>query len=328
MEFPGFILNLPQTEAHKPDQGILYDLLIVGGGPAAMSAVIYAARKMLNCALITIDFGGLIRETSEIENYLGFQSIDARDLVARFEEHVRSFRIPVLTGAAVKEIRKQNGDFLLLTESGQQFSGKTVIFAAGEGHRQLLIPGSKEFVGRGISYCTTCDAPFFREKKVIIAGGGNSAFTTAIDLMRVHAEITMINFAEDWQADGTLQQRVKKYDRIQFLDHHEILRIEGSKSVESVVIKNRSTGQEVSIQVDGIFIEIGLVPNSGPVKNLAQLNRIGEVIIDCTCRTNIPGLFSAGDVTAIPHKQIIISAGDGAKAALSAYDYLIETAKI
>ena len=328
MEFPGFILNLPQSEAHKPDQGVLYDLLIVGGGPAAMSAALYAARKMLNLALITIDFGGLIKETSEIENYLGFQSIHAGELAARFEEQVKNFASPLLVGVAVKEVRKQGGDFLVLTESGEQFSGKTVIFAAGERHRELLIPGGKEFAGKGVSYCATCDAPFFREKRVIIAGGGNSAFTTAFDLMRVNATITMINFAEGWNADEILQQRVKKYDRIQFIDHHEILRIEGANSVESVGIKNRSTGQETRMQVDGIFIEIGLVPNSGPVKDLAALNQIGEVIIDCSCRTNIPGLFSAGDVTAVPHKQIIISAGDGAKAALSAYDYLIETDKI
>ncbi|MFZ5906053.1 MAG: NAD(P)/FAD-dependent oxidoreductase [Nitrospirota bacterium] len=329
MESPGFILNLPVAgERPQPEQNTLYDMLIVGGGPAAMSAVIYAARKMLTLALITIDLGGLIRETTEIENYLGFQSVDAKDLVARFEEHIRSFPIPIQTGAAVHEIRKEGEEFLVLTESGERFSGRTVLFATGARHRELPIPGGKEFIGRGVSYCATCDAPFFKDKPVIIVGGANSAFTTALDLMRVNATITMINIRDGWQADETLQQRVRRHDRVQFLDNHEITRIEGTQAVKSAVIKNLTTGQERSMQIDGVFVEIGLVPNSAPVKNLAALNGAGEVIIDCSCHTSIPGLFSAGDVTSVPHKQIIVSAGDGAKAALSAYDYLVETAKI
>ncbi len=329
MEFPGFILNPDViTSFRKADPNTLYDLLIVGGGPAAMSAAIYAARKMIKMAIITIDFGGLMNEASEIENYLGFQNINARDLVSKFEEHVMSFEIPASYGIPVKEIKKEGNKFVVLLDDGTIYSSKTIIFATGERHRELQVPGGREFVGKGISYCATCDAPLFSNKKVIIVGGGNSAFTTAIDLSKVNAEIILVNTQKGWQADEVLKRRVKKYDKVNFLDNHEIIRIEGKDKVESSIIKNRDTGEEKRIDIDGIFIEIGLLPNSSPVKNLVKLNERGEVIVDCLCRTNIAGFFSAGDVTSVPYKQIIISAGEGAKAALSAYDYLVQTYQI
>jgi alkyl hydroperoxide reductase subunit F len=329
MEFPGIILDtLIIAQLRKPDQNTLYDMLIVGGGPSAMSAAVYAARKMINLAILTIDFGGLMNETSEIENYLGFQNINAKDLVSRFEEHVKSFEIPASYGIPVKEIKKRDNTFSIFLEDGTSYSGRTIIYATGERHRELSVPGGKEFVGKGISYCATCDAPLFKNKKVIIVGGGNSAFTTALDLTRVNAEIILVNAQKGWQVDEILKQRVKKYDKVHFLDNHEIIRIEGKDKVESSIIKNRDTGEEKRIDIDGIFIEIGLVPNSAPIRNLVELNEQGEVIVDCLCRTSVPGFFSAGDVTSVPYKQIIISAGEGAKAALSAYDYLVQTSQI
>ncbi len=190
------------------------------------------------------------------------------------------------------------------------------------------MPGEKELVGKGVAYCATCDAPLFKDKKVMIVGGGNSAFTTALDLLRANAENILVNFISGWQADETLQQRVKRFEKVQFLDYHEVLFIEGKDKVEAVVIRNRKTSEEKRMNVDGIFVEIGLLPNSDPVKNLVELNKQGEVIVDCSCRTSVPGLFGAGDVTTVPHKQIIISAGEGAKAALSAYDYLVRNSQI
>jgi NADH-dependent peroxiredoxin subunit F len=329
MELPQFILDTSIiTEANPPDQQTVYDMLILGGGPAAMSAAVYAARKILNIALITVDFGGQIKETWEVENYLGFQSINANDLASRFQEHVESFHIPIAMGVAVKDISKKDTIFTVFMEDGRNFLGKTVIYATGEHHRRLAVPGEKEFTGKGVSYCALCDAPLYKDKKVMVVGGGNSAFTTALDLSRGNAEIILINLVQGWQADSILQQRVRKYQRIQFLDFHEVIRIEGEKTVESAVLRDRSTGEEKRFIVDGIFIEIGLLPNSDPVKNLAKLNERREVIVDCSCRTNVSGLFAAGDVTTIPHKQIIISAGDGAKAALSAYDYLVQTSQL
>jgi len=329
MELPQFILDTSSfTHANPPDQNTLYDMLILGGGPAAMGAAIYAARKLLKIAIITIDFGGQIRETWEVENYLGFQNINAKDLADRFQEHVESFNLPVAVGAAVKEIRKNDKIFTVLTESGMNFIGKTVIYATGEQHRRLSVPGEKEFSGKGVTYCAICDAPLFKDKRVIIVGGGNSAFTTALDLSRGNAEIVLVNIAEGWQADAILQQRVREYHNIEFLVSHEVIRIEGSNHVETAVVRNRSTGEERRLSVVGIFVEIGLLPNSAPAGNLANLNERGEVIVDCVCRTNVPGFFAAGDVTTIPHKQIIISAGEGAKAALSAYDYLVQTSQV
>jgi alkyl hydroperoxide reductase subunit F len=329
LEFPGIILDISSiSPLRKPDHNAIYDMLILGGGPAALSAAVYSARKMLNLALITLDFGGQIEETSEVENYLGFQSIKARDLVTRFEEHVKSFDIPVSIGVSIMEVKKKEDIFTVLMEDGTTFSGRTVIFATGERHRQLNVPGEKEMVGKGVTYCATCDAPLFKGKKVIVVGGGNSAFTTAIDLLKVDAEIILVNFASRWQADETLKQRVNQSNKVQFFDSHEILRIEGKEKVEAAVIRNRKNGEEKRVIADGIFLEIGLLPNSDPVKNLVELNNQGEVIIDCFCRTSVPGLFGAGDVTTVPHKQIIISAGEGAKAALSAYDYLVKYSQI
>ena len=329
MEFPEFILNTSSlTQANPPDQQTVYDMLILGGGPAAMSAAVYAARKMLNLAVLTLDFGGQIKETWEVENYLGFQNINANDLADRFLEHVNSFHFPVGLGVAVKEVSKNDTIFIVTMEDGACFMGKTVIYAAGERHRWLGIPGEKEFTGKGVTYCSVCDAPLYKDKRVVIVGGGNSAFTAALDLLRGNAEITMVNIVQGWQADAILQKRVKEYEKIEFLDSHEVIHIEGGKKVEGAVLRNRSTGEEKRIFVDGIFVEIGLLPNSDPVRNLLKLNQEGEIIVDCTCRTDVSGFFAAGDVTVIPHKQIIVSAGEGAKAALSAYDYLVQTSQI
>jgi alkyl hydroperoxide reductase subunit F len=328
MELPGIILDISSlSPIRKPDKNTVYDILILGGGPASMSAAVYAARKMVNVAIITLDFGGLMNETSEIENYLGYQNINAKDLVSRFEEHVKSFDIPINLGVSIVEVKKKDDIFIVLMEDGTSFSGHTVVYATGERHRQLLISGEKEFIGKGVSYCSTCDAPLFKNKKVIIAGGGNSAFTTAFDLLRVNADVVLVNFVSGWQAEETLKQRVLKFEKIKLLDFHEILRIEGKDKIETVVIRDRKTSEEKPVNADGIFIEIGLLPNSEPVKNLVELNKQGEVIVDSFCRTNVPGLFAAGDVTSITYKQIIISAGEGAKAALAAYDYLIKTLK-
>ena len=329
MDFPGIVLDTSLfTQSLPPDSHATYDMLVLGGGPAAMSAAIYAARKMLKIAILTLNFGGQLKETSSIENYLGFQSIHANDLVSRFDEQVKSFNFPIGMGVAIKEVIKENDLFSVLMEDGARFSGRTIIFATGESHRRLKIPGEEEFIGRGVAYCATCDAPLYRGKKVLVVGGGNSAFTTALDLARGNAEITLVNVAQGWQADASLREKVAGYEKAEFLNLHELMSIEGSEHVEYAILKNNRTGEERTVPVDGIFIEIGLLPNSHPVAKLVNLNDMGEVVVDCLCRTDVPGFFAAGDVTTVPHKQIIISAGEGAKAALTAYDYLVETAQI
>jgi alkyl hydroperoxide reductase subunit F len=324
VEFPAFSLDTSFLEqAKEPELDVIYDLLILGGGPAAMSAGVYAARKMMKLAIITKDFGGQVRETSEVENWMGFQSINAKDLADMFEEHVKSFDIPVSLGTATAECKKEADTFRVRTEDGRVFSSRTVIVATGKRHRRLNVPGEKELVGRGVAYCATCDAPFFKGKRVVVAGGGNSAFTTAVDLLKVGAEVTLVNFIKGWQADAALQARVKQTDQVSLLDHHQVVRIEGKDKVTGVVVKDRENEREAKLDADGIFVEIGLIPNNESVKDLVDLNEQGEVIVDCSCRTSVEGLYGAGDVTTVPHKQIVIAAGEGAKAALSAYDYLI-----
>ena len=329
MDFPSFTLDTSLLEeATDPDQELTYDLLILGGGPAAMSAAVYAARKMMSCAMITKDFGGQVRETSEVENWLGFQNINAKDLADSFEEHVKSFDIPVKLGTAITAITKQGDTFAVSTDEGTSYHSHTVLLSTGKRHRPLNVPGEKKLVGKGLAYCATCDAPFFKKKKVVVAGGGNSAFTTVLDLLKVEASITVVNAIKGWQADTSLVERVKRAGTVRLLDSHEIVKIEGTDQVTGVVVKDRESGTEEHLAAHGIFVEIGLLPNSELVKNLVELNEHGEVVVDCLSQTSVEGFYAAGDVTTVPHKQIVIAAGEGAKAALSAYDYLMRKSLI
>jgi alkyl hydroperoxide reductase subunit F len=329
VDFPTFTLDTALlAEAKEPEADLTYDLLILGGGPAAMSAAVYAARKMLTIALLTRDFGGQIRETSEVENWLGFQNINAKDLADSFEEHVKSFSIPIGLGTVISEVTKQEDTFRVSADNGSVYSGRTLILATGKRHRPLNVPGEKELVGRGVAYCATCDAPLYKGKKVVVAGGGNSAFTTAMDLIKVEAEVTLVNFLRGWQADEVLQNRMKQGEKLTFLDYHQVTKIEGEQRVTGVVVKSRETDVEQTLEANGIFVEVGLLPNNDMVKDLVELNDQGEVIVDYMCRTSVEGLYGAGDVTTVPHKQIVIAAGEGAKAALSAYSYLINKSLI
>lgn len=324
MDLPGFSLDLGSLkQAREPEPDQTYDLLILGGGPASMSAAVYAARKMLSLAIITRDFGGQVLETSEIENWLGYQNINAKEMVSQFEEHVKSFDLPVAVNAEITRVFREDGVFKVETKKGRTYQGKTVLISTGKRHRPLDIPGEKEFSGKGVAFCATCDAPFYKKKKVVVVGGGNSAFTAAVDLIKVEAQITMVNFVKGWSADKALQERVGKSGRAELLDYHEAVEIRGGDKVEAAVVRDRKSGKERTIEADGVFVEIGLISNTGPVKDLVLLNKEGEIEVDCSCRTSREGVFAAGDVTTVPYKQIIIAAGEGAKAALAAYDYLV-----
>ncbi len=320
----------------QPDPGVVYDLLILGGGPAAMTAAVYAARKMMKVAVLTDEFGGQMGDTTEIENYMGFQMISGRELVEKFVEHMKSFNVPAAQGEKVKEVTHEgqvppegsyrtwhDGDrFKATLESGTAYTSQTVIMATGKRYKTLNIPGEKEFAGRGVSYCEICDAPFFKGKKVVVAGGGNSGFTAAMDLMRIAGDVTVINHSPGWKADRVLFDPVQKNPNVTLLDNHEIESIEGTTKVTAVHVVDNSSGEKKAIPADGVFVEIGGVPNSGPVRGLAKLTQYRELMIDCGCRTSVEGLFGAGDVTTVPYKQVVVSAGEGAKAALSAYEHL------
>jgi len=323
MEISGLSFDLSVLHERKPPEPeTLYDILILGGGPAAMAAAIYAARKMMKLALITKDFGGQVSSTSEIGNYLGFQTITGSDLVEKFKEQVMQFDIPIAVDEKVVEVKKERNYFSIRVERGVTYRSRTVIVATGKRNRTLNVPGEKELTGKGVAWCSICDAPFFKNKKVVIAGGGNSAVSAALDLLKVAEAVTIVNFEKGWQADEILIESVKKNKKLIMLDYHQIMAIQGSEKVIGVKVKNRTTEEESDIPADGVFIEIGLLPNSEFVRDLVQLNDFNEMIVDCACRTNVEGLFGAGDVTTVPYKQIVISAGEGSKAALAAYDYL------
>jgi alkyl hydroperoxide reductase subunit F len=312
--------SLGQDNRPGPDE--VFDVLIIGGGPAAMAAAVYAARKMLKVALVARDFSGQTGTTSEVENYLGFQTIRGLELADRFVEHVKQFNVPMEQGQKVVEVKKEGDVFKSVLEDGRELGSRTAIVATGKRSRPLGVPGEKELAGRGVAYCATCDAPFFRNRRVVVAGGGNSALTAAQDLLKVASEVTVVNFAPGWQADAVLMTSARRHEHVRLLDNTAIVRIEGEGKVTGVTVKDRATGEESLIETDGVFVEIGLLPNTDLVKNLARLNDAGELVVDCHCRTSVEGLFGAGDVTTVPYKQIVISAGEGAKAALSAYDHL------
>ena len=308
---------------NPPDPNTVYDVLVLGGGPAATTAAVYAARKMLHLALITYDFQGQVASTSEIENYMGFQTITGRELAEKFTEQAKQFGFPIGQGEYVKAVTKDGGVFAVEMTGGAVYRGRTVVASLGKRDRPLGVPGEDTFHGRGVAYCATCDAPFYRGLKVLVAGGGNSGFTAALDLAKIAEQVTLINIAEGFIADEVLQQQVRTFDNVTFADKTEVVEIRGEQVVTGVTLRDLRTGRTRDAAVDGVFVEIGLIPNSEPLKDLVALNRYGEVVVDAGCATDVEGFFAAGDMTSVPHKQIIISAGEGAKAALSAYEYLV-----
>jgi len=319
----GFKIILPGREERGLKEGHLYDLAIVGGGPAGLTAAVYAARKKLDALLISKDIGGQTLLTSDIENYMGYQYVSGRELAAKFEEQVRKYPIDVAIGEKVETLKPDNGIFTLRTASGKETAARTVIVATGKRSRPLGVPGERELVGRGVSYCAVCDAPLFAGKDVVVVGAGNSGATAVVDLLKIASKIYVVDVIETWRADPVLVERIGTSEKVKILFDHEVVRILGADRVEGIVLRSRKSGEEVELPVQGVFIEIGLIPNSDLVQGVVELNEYGEIVVDCRSRTSVPGIFAAGDVTTVPEKQIIIAAGEGAKAALAAYAYLI-----
>ncbi len=301
----------------------MYNLAILGGGPAAMTAALYAARKKLNTFLLAKDIGGQMMLTTEIENYIGFQQITGAELTDRFYKNFSHFgEVDKRIGESVTGIKVLEKAFEISTDV-HTYQARAVIIATGKRSRPLGVPGEKELAGRGISYCSTCDAPLFGGREVAVIGGGNSAVQAVIDLLPIATKISIVNFAPAWQADPILLERIKNSEKVLTYLEWEVIKVLGEKRVTGIVIKNRENGEVKEIAIEGMFVEIGLIPNSEFVGDVVHLNKHREIIVDCYCRTNMPGIFAAGDVTTVSAKQIIVACGEGAKAALSAYDYLI-----
>jgi len=304
----------------------MFDLAILGGGPAGLSAAIYALRKLLKTCIVSKDLGGQILLTSEVENYLGFELISASELVQKFESQVNKFEIEQYLGEGTQKLSSRNGNFLIQTDQGTEIEAKAVLIATGKRSRQLNVPGEKEFAGRGISYCSTCDGPFFKDLPVAVIGGGNSAFEAAIDLLKLCPRVYLLNIMPEWQADEIYQRKILKDPKLVPMLKSRVKEIKGDDRVRSIIVETPEG--EKQIEARGVFVEIGLAPNSEFAKGFLAMNPAGEIIVDCQCRTSVEGVFAAGDVTTVPEKQIIIAAGEGAKAALTAYRWLIVNKKI
>jgi alkyl hydroperoxide reductase subunit F len=297
---------------------MILDLIIIGAGPAGITASVYASRKKMKFLVITKDIGGQAAWSSDIENYPGYQFITGPDLVAKFQEHMEKYGIQLNLNEEVTELEKKENIIYIKTTKAS-YKAKTVIISAGKKVKEIGVPGEKEYKNKGVAYCVTCDGPLFAEKDVAVFGGGNSALDAAIQMMNIANKVYLINVTDEFTGDYIMQEKLKNNPKVEILHNTRLESITGEKFVKSININTQGTKQ--TLDVEGVFIEIGLMPNSWFAKGLDK-NEKGEIKVNCANETNVPGIFAAGDVTSVPEKQIIIAAGDGAKAALGAFRYL------
>jgi len=319
-------LNISKNEENKVvpvDEKSIYDLIIIGGGPAGMTAAVYSLRKGLKTAIVTYDIGGQMLETFSIENYMGFRFIEGNNLVNKFASQIKQFELALLQGVYVTGIRKEEKIFYINTNNSKTYKARAVIIAAGKSYRKLGVKGEAEFTGRGVSYCATCDVPLYRDKRVVVVGGGNSGVEAAIELAKISKFVTVLQRGNNLTADKMLIRQLEQFNNKEIRLNAEVLEIIGDDRVKSIRFKEN--GQEKILDTDGVFVEIGLIPNTGFIKDFLRLNKYGEIPVDEFCRTEVEGCFGAGDISSVPEKQIIVAAGEGAKAALSAYRFLTNT---
>lgn len=309
-------LNKPQIDLNQT-----FDFVSIGGGPASYNASLYAKRKGLNVLIIAKKPGGQLLNTSSVDNYLGFKELSGEALYEEFREHVKSLDVLEMDDRLVNKIEKKNNLFHLTLDDYSVVMSKTVLVATGSNPRKLGVKGEVEFANAGVAYCAICDAPLFKGKDVIIAGGGNSAVEAAIDVAKIANHVTLVHRSQ-LRADQILIDKMRSQANIQVHLESQILEIEGDTKMRSIRVLDKQKNEEYRIEADGIFIEIGNIPNSDLVKDLVQLNERNEVIVNRKQETSLEGCYSAGDVTDTPYKQIIIATAEGAKAALAANEYI------
>lgn len=323
MEF-SLNLDLPRQTTMQvgEEKDKVFEVAIIGGGPAGMTAAVYCARKQLDTVMLSGDLGGQVLWTSGIENYMGYHYITGPELSKKFSEQIEQFPIKVSLQELVTAIKQDEKKiFHIATNKEKVFQARSLILATGKRSRDLGVPGEDTYRGRGVSYCSICDGPFFKGKKIVLAGGGNSAATAALEMLGLNSPVTMVNLVDGWQADPILMEKIK--DDVTLLDGHRITEIKGNgQRVTGVMVEPRTGGQSRELEAEGVFVEIGLLPNTDAFQSFVELNRQGEVVTDCFARTSRPGVYACGDCTSGPDKQIIIAAGDGAKAALAAYRFI------
>lgn len=318
-------------EAKKLDEKAPYDVLVVGGGPAGASAAIYAARKGIRTGFVAERFGGQVMDTLGIENFISVQETEGPKLVMAFEEHVKSYDVDIMNlqrASAItepgKDGNKNHGLIEVKLESGATLKSKAVILATGARWRELNVPGEKEYRGKGVAYCPHCDGPLFKGKPVAVVGGGNSGVEAAIDLAGFVAHVTLLQFDTELKADAVLQKKLRSLSNVSIITSAQTTEITGDgHKMNGLTYTDRVTGESKHLPLDAVFVQIGLVPNTDWLKGTVNLSKFGEIEINHHNATSLPGVFAAGDVTTTPYKQIIIAMGEGAKAALGSFDYLI-----
>ncbi|NMG47795.1 alkyl hydroperoxide reductase subunit F [Azoarcus communis] len=321
--------NAAERDARKLSDKAAYDVLVVGGGPAGAAAAIYAARKGIRTGVVAERFGGQVMDTMAIENFISVKYTEGPKLVASLEEHVKEYGVDVMNLQRVAKVVPGSEDGATLTEvqleNGAVLKSRAVIVATGARWREMNVPGEKEFRGKGVAYCPHCDGPLFKGKRVAVIGGGNSGVEAAIDLAGVVAHVTLLEFADELRADAVLQKKLYSLPNVTVIKSAQTTEVTGADKVNGLVYKDRKSDEVRRIELEGIFVQIGLLPNTDFLKGTLELTRFGEIIVDAKGQTSVPGVLAAGDCTTVPYKQIIIAMGEGAKASLAAFDHLIRT---
>ena len=300
---------------------VSYDVIVVGGGPAGVAAAVYSARKGLKTAIVAERIGGQVKDTVAIENLISVPQTTGAALAEALGKHVGAYPVTVLEHRRVEQIELAGKDKLLTLTGGERCSTQSLIIATGASYRRMNIAGEADYIGRGVAFCPHCDGPLYRNKRVAVIGGGNSGIEAAIDLANICAKVTVFEFLDELRADKVLQDKARSLPNVEiFVSSQTTEALGDGKKITGLRVKDRKTGAESLTELDGIFVQIGLSPNSAPFKDIVALNARGEIEVDAHCRTSAQGVYAAGDVTNTPYKQIIIAMGEGAKASLSAFE--------
>jgi alkyl hydroperoxide reductase subunit F len=305
-----------------------FDVLIVGGGPAGAAAAVYAARKGIRTGIVAERFGGQVRETMAIENFISVQHTEGPKLAVALEEHARSYGVDIMTMQRAQALvpAAPGAPIEVRLESGATLKARSVVLATGARWRDMNVPGEKEYRAKGVAYCPHCDGPLFKGKRVAVIGGGNSGVEAAIDLAGIVEHVTLLEFLPRLKADGVLQSKLNSLQNVTVHTNVQTTEVTGNgQKVDGLNYTDRATGEQHHVELAGVFVQIGLLPNTDWLKGAVNLTRFGEIEIDAKGATSAPGVFAAGDCTTVPYKQIVIAMGEGAKAALAAFDYLIRS---
>jgi alkyl hydroperoxide reductase subunit F len=316
--------NTAEKEAAKLSQKDTFDILIVGGGPAGAAAAIYAARKGVKTGIVTERFGGQVLDTLGIENFISIKETDGPKLVAHLEQHVKTYDVDIMNLQRAKSLQAANGQIEVTLENNATLRTKSVIISTGARWREMNVPGEKEYKNKGVAYCPHCDGPLFKGKRVAVIGGGNSGVEAAIDLAGIVQQVTLFEFDTKLRADAVLQKKLFSLANVTVILNALTTEVVGDGTrVNGLVYQDRATQESKGLELEGIFVQIGLLPNTDWLKGTVELSNRGEIVVDAKGQTSLPGVFAAGDCTTAPYKQIIIAMGEGANAALGAFDHLI-----